>query len=90
MERRPPVNRRRLALGALYVVAVLNALLTLLIFGYILLRGSERDAENARMKQQIDSNNCALMDRLPAGGPLDPLRTYYHCGPGLPTTQETP
>jgi hypothetical protein len=78
------------ALGAFIVVAVLNAVMTLMIFGYILLRGSERDAENARMQQQIDRNNCALMNELPAGGPLDRLRHDYHCGPGLPPTKETP
>jgi hypothetical protein len=82
-ERRAPSRARRIASTALIVAAVLNAILTLLIFGYILLRGSERDEENARMQQQIDRNNCALMDGLPAGGALDRLRHEYHCGPGL-------
>jgi hypothetical protein len=89
MDSRAP-RRRRVALTAFIVVAVLNAVMTLMIFSYILLRGTERDAENARMQQQIRDSWCTALDELPAGGPLDRLRATYHCGPGLPPTKETP
>lgn len=83
MDRRVPITKRRLAVGMLYTAVVLNLVLSLLLFAYVIVLKNSRDTEQQRIKQQVDSNNCALMDRLPKGGPLDPLRTYYHCGPGL-------
>ena len=90
MERRAAGRRRRLALGALYVAVVLNLILSLLLFAYVIVLKSSRDGEAALIQRQLVSNNCALMDQLPAGGALDRLRATYHCGPGLPYTPEKP
>ena len=83
MELRAPARGRRYAVGALYVAVVLNLVLSLLLFTYVLVLKSSRDTEATRIQRQLEQNNCSLMDQLPAGGPLDPLRAKYHCGPGL-------
>lgn len=82
------VAPRRLApIVAAYVCIVgLVFAVGFLVF-YIAARSHSRDMEQRQTKQQIEqeirANNCALMDNLPAGGPLDRLRATYHCGPGL-------
>lgn len=83
----PPAPRqRRTALLFLYALVIGNLLLTVLVFSYVLVLKNARDTEQQRIQQEIVRNNCSLMDALPAGGPLTPLRAIYHCGPGLPTT----
>ena len=89
MERRAPVRRRRYALGILYAAVILNLILSLLLFAYVIVLKSAHDTEATRIKEQLQINNCALLDELPQQAhELDPLRATYHCGPGLPTTQE--
>ena len=90
---RPPTaesRQRRIAVAVLYAAVILNMLLTVLVFSYVLALKQSRDAEQhraateqQRIEQEIRRNNCALFDGLPAGGPLTPLRATYHCGPGL-------
>jgi hypothetical protein len=69
----------------MYVVVTLNVVLTALVFCYVIVLKSAHDTEQQRMQQQIQLNNCALLDQLPADFPLDRLRATYHCGPGLPS-----
>jgi hypothetical protein len=90
MESRAPISRRRLVLGALYTAVILNLILSLLLFAYVIVLKDAHDGEAALIEQQLVRNNCDLTDQLPAGGELDRLRAKYHCGPGLPTTKETP
>jgi hypothetical protein len=79
-------RQRRIAVAVLYTAVILNMVLTVLVFSYVLALKDAHDTETTRVQQQVDRNNCALMDALPAGGPLVPLRARYHCGPGLPTS----
>lgn len=83
-ERRAPARARRIALFILYGAVTLNMLLTALVFSYVVVLKSSRDTETARIHEQLVTNNCALLDQLPAGPVLDRLRDTYHCGPGLP------
>ena len=83
-ERRVPARTRRLALLILYVAVTLNMVLTGLVFSYVVVLKTARDTETARIHEQLVSNNCALLDQLPASPVLDRLRHTYHCGPGLP------
>jgi hypothetical protein len=83
MDSRAPARRRRLVLGALYTAVILNLVLSLLLFAYVIVLKDSRDTEQQRIKDQLQINNCSLMDQLPAGGSLDRLRAIYHCGPGL-------
>lgn len=61
---------------------------------YVAGRGRFRDAEAARMQaettEQIRLGLCSLLDGLPAGPLLDPKRTEYGCGPGVPVDQLSP
>lgn len=85
MPNRPPIRPRRRSklLAALFVAVVVNAMISALLFAYVIVLKDNRDTEQERIRQQIVTNNCALMDGLPAGEPLDRLRSQYHCGPGL-------
>lgn len=83
MERRAPVRRRKYAVGALYTAVILNLVLSGLLFAYVLVLKDARDTEQQRIQQQVDQNNCDLLDNLPALFPLERLRAAYHCGPGL-------
>lgn len=82
----PELPPRRLAPIVLAYVCIVGLVITIgfLVF-YIAIRSHSRDVEQRQIEQQIVRNNCALMDALPAGGPLTPLRAKYHCGPGLPS-----
>jgi hypothetical protein len=42
-----------------------------------------RDQQNRDVNDRINGAVCAIMDRLPAGPLLDPIREDYECGPGL-------
>jgi hypothetical protein len=83
-----PVPRRLTPIVAAYVCIVLLVVAVALLLAYIVLRSHSRDVEQRETTRQIEqlihANNCALMDGLPAGGPLDRLRATNHCGPGLP------
>ena len=57
---------------------------------YIEGRGVQRDAENARLHEQIRQAQCDLLDQLPEGGLLEAPRTKYHCGPGIPLADLPP
>jgi hypothetical protein len=84
MDSRAPTSRRRLAVGALYAAVVLNLVLSLLLFAYVIVLKDSRDTEQQRIKDQLQINNCALLDQLPRQAhALDRLRATYHCGPGL-------
>jgi hypothetical protein len=73
-----------LAVGALYVAVILNLLLSALLFAYVIVLKDSRDTEQQRIKDQLQINNCALLDQLPQQAhALDRLRATYHCGPGL-------
>ena len=83
---RPESPRRFTPIVIAYVCIVLLAISIGVLTAYIAVLKSSRDTEQQRIEQTVIHNNCALMDALPAGGPLTPLRARYHCGPGLPTT----
>ena len=53
-------------------------------------KGTQRDAENRRLQQDISDAVCNVMDSLPAGGLFDPIREQYGCGPGIPVDQLDP
>lgn len=42
-----------------------------------------RTEQNRAVNERINESVCAIMDRLPAGPLLDPIREDYGCGPGL-------
>jgi hypothetical protein len=42
-----------------------------------------RSQQNRDVNARINEAVCAIMDRLPAGPLLDPIREDYSCGPGL-------
>jgi hypothetical protein len=86
----PTTQPRRTALYLLYVVVTLNVVLTALVFCYVVVLKNAHDTEQQRIERQIQLNNCALLDQLPADFPLDRLRATYHCGPGLPSTPPRP
>jgi hypothetical protein len=90
MDSRAPIRKRRIAVGMLYTAVVLNLVLSLLLFAYVIVLKSAHDTEQQSTQQQIVQDLCGLMNRLPDIPRLDPLRTYYHCEPGQPTTQENP
>lgn len=73
-------------LGRVYLALVLLTLAIVVLAVYIVALKNARDTETTRIHDQLVHNNCALMDQLPAGGPLDRLRATYHCGPGLPAS----
>jgi hypothetical protein len=50
---------------------------------YVAGKGQQRDAENSALNQRIDDAVCQVLDQLPAGAALDPVRAQYGCGPGL-------
>jgi hypothetical protein len=79
-------RQRRIAVAVLYTAVILNMVLTVLVFSYVLALKTAHDTEQQRIQQSVNHNNCSLMDALPSGGPLTPLRAKYHCGPGLPTS----
>jgi hypothetical protein len=61
---------------------------------YVEGRGELRDRENAELNRRIDDamrqSKCDLLDRLPQGPLLDPIRAEYDCGPGIPLDQLPP
>jgi hypothetical protein len=64
---------------------VINMILSLLLFAYVLVLKDAHDTEQQRIREQLQINNCALLDQLPQQAhELDRLRATYHCGPGLP------
>jgi hypothetical protein len=83
-----PVQRRLTPIVAAYVCIVGLVLTIGVLLFFIEARSHSRDVEQQQTTQQIErlihANNCALMDGLPRGGPLDRLRATNHCGPGLP------
>lgn len=82
-------NNGPLALA--FICIVLLVALNVVLFGYILARGEERDAENERVQEQIRDSWCQALDAFPEGNPwLDPLRDQYGCGPGRPLEDLTP
>jgi hypothetical protein len=50
----------------------------------------QRDAENARLHEQIRQSMCDLLDQLPEGGLLQRPREKYGCGPGIPLADLPP
>jgi hypothetical protein len=74
-------------LGLVAGIVIVYAALTVRVSDleeYVEGRGQARDAENARQDQRIDDAVCDVLDRLPTGSSLDPVRAQYGCGPGLP------
>lgn len=74
---------------ALIVVAVSLLTFYMVRFNeYVEGRGQYRDAEAARQQEEYAELNrqtaCALLDGLPQGPLLDPLRERFGCGPGIP------
>jgi len=58
---------------------------------YVKGRGEYRDAETARMQQELNDLACGMLDTLPADEPLlHPMRDKYHCGPGVPFDELPP
>jgi hypothetical protein len=57
---------------------------------YIQGKGVQRDAENARLQEQIRQSMCDLLDQLPEGGLLQRPREKYGCGPGIPLADLPP
>ena len=57
-------------------------------------RGNMRDRQNEDLESLIEERNrqtaCGLLDGLPAGPVLDPLRATYGCGPGLSIEELSP
>lgn len=53
-------------------------------------RGEMRDEQYRTLGEQLNAFACGLLDKLPAGPILDPLRTTYGCGPGLPPEALSP
>jgi hypothetical protein len=91
----PPWVRRVLRLVA---AVAISALLAVGFLGYQLFRTEQRthaleeyvsevrslrDQQNQAVNDRINSAVCAIMDRLPAGPLLNPIREDYGCGPGL-------
>jgi hypothetical protein len=61
------------------------------LFAYVIVLKDSRDTEQQRIKDQLQINNCALLDQLPQQAhALDRLRATYHCGPGLSPADLTP
>jgi len=50
---------------------------------FILARGEARDAAEQRMREQIRSGYCELLDAFPADVLLDSVRERFDCGPGI-------
>jgi hypothetical protein len=94
----PWVRRTLLAVGAFMLLfGVGLGCLTYYVYQdheYVMGRGQFRDAEAVRVQQQtteqIRTAMCDLLDGLPAGPLLDPTRTQYDCGPGVPFEQLPP
>ena len=80
--------------GAVFLLLVAVGLLATYVYQqqqYIQGKGVQRDAENARLEEQIREGMCELLDTFPAGlQGLERARTKYHCGPGIPLDQLTP
>lgn len=57
-------------------------------------RVQQRNQQLQELEALIRETNrqsvCDLLDGLPAGGFLDPKRTEYRCGPGLPLSELSP
>ena len=49
-----------------------------------------RDEQNAELNARINQAACDVLDQLPAGELLDPVRVQYGCGPGVPVAELTP
>lgn len=49
-----------------------------------------RDAQNAELSERITKATCDVLDQLPAGELLDPVRAQYGCGPGIPVAELDP
>jgi hypothetical protein len=73
-----------------YACIVLLAVAIGVLTTYVVVLKNAHDTEQQRIERQIQLNNCALLDQLPADFPLDRLRATYHCGPGLPSTPPRP
>lgn len=91
----PPWVRRFLRLVA---AVTISALLAVGFLGYQLFRTEQRthaleeyinevrglrDKQNKDVNDRINDAVCGILNRLPAGPLLDPLREDYDCGPGL-------
>ena len=79
--------------AAVLLLAVAVGFLTVYVYQanqYVQGRGEFRDAETARLEEQIRRSICDLLDQLPEGGLLDRPRAKYDCGPGLPAELLTP
>jgi hypothetical protein len=87
-------RRQWAAIVVLYLVLALNTYLVILNYQYVLGRGQYRDAEAQRIEQEnterVRIAVCDVLDHLPAGGLLDPTRTEYGCGPGIPVESLPP
>ena len=94
-------HRLPLSLQALVIVSFLGLLAAgIILFVYIVQtnervgrleeyvagRGEYRDQEAARLKEEVRSNWCEVLDTLPAGEALDRVRVKFDCGPGMPRT----
>lgn len=49
-----------------------------------------RDEQNAELNARINQATCDVLDQLPAGELLDPVRAQYGCGPGIPVAELDP
>jgi hypothetical protein len=94
----PWLRRAMLAIGGLMLLfSVGLGCLTYYVYldhEYVQGRGQFRDAEairvQARTTEQIRQAMCDLLGGLPAGPLLDPKRTEYDCGPGVPYDELPP
>lgn len=79
--------------AAVFLSLAADGLLATYVFQqqqYIAGKGQQRDRENARTNERINSAICDLLDQLPEGGLLERPRAKYGCGPGIPLSQLTP
>lgn len=80
---RLPRWMRLAAVGLTLAVLGLAVALALTVV-YVLQLKAEREHEADRLAESFRVGICDVLDQLPQGGVLDPVRLRYGCGPGNP------
>ena len=73
-----------------FLCIVLLFLANVGLIWFILARGEARDAAEKRMRTEIHSGQCELLDAFPTTPLLDDVRHKFNCGPGRPISDFPP